>query len=35
MDEDKLRSGCAYMAALYFIVIIAMVIGWCVWLASK
>ena len=35
MDEDKLRSGCAFIGALYFIVIIVMVIGWVAWLVSK
>lgn len=35
MDEDKLRSGCAYMAALYFVVFIVLAIVWCAWLSGK
>lgn len=33
MDEDKLRSGCAFLSGLYFIVMLAMGICLCVWLA--
>jgi len=34
MDEDKMKSGCAFTGILYFVIIVVMIVLWAVFLTK-